>query len=934
MPKSTNDTSLESLRTKMKRLAAGGEISLNNGATDAVTICRRLIKVQMLRMRQSLSSGAGGRIAARQRSSTIDSVLRYLWVEALDSMHGASLPASGIVALGGYGRGELCPHSDVDVMFVHEKCGPQAQKNFSKVVERVLYPLWDLGLKVGHSTRTIEDTIHEANSNLESKTSLIEARLLAGDSGLWEKLKNEFEEHCVKGREEEYFTWRLKDQANRHAAAGGSVFMKEPNIKRGCGGLRDYQNLIWIAYFWKRLTSTEELVRAGVLTRRDRGEMERAYDRLLAIRIALHFVCERAEDVLAFPLQGKVATVLGYDERPPIRRVEALMKDYYKAAGDIFLLANSVANRIAQSPVSRRRGFFDFLSSQKSKPQRELLEDGIILNDQKIELDSNCRLGNDPLKIIRLFVHAQERNATFGDELFRAVRAKSYLFTKRLVRSKPVRETLLSLLAKKGDVGRVMRLMHQTGVLGRVIPEFAPLTCLVQHDFYHLYSVDEHSLVCLEELDALLREGPLPGSQGRYRALMRQLEHPEWLYLATLLHDAGKATGRKHHEEQSALLVSQAAKRLRLPSAGARMVTFLADHHMTMNEVAVRRNIDDPDTVSDFARIVGDEARLTALMLISYADSRATSGEKGYSDWRDSMMWDLYERTLSHMRGTGSDKDHLRADLEVLRQSVLEKLGKNVTSDEVVHHFAMLPDRYLRVASEDDVVFHIGAVRQFMAEQLSLKSNPLKPVLRWRHFPERRFSELLVVTWDREMLFGKIAGSLSLAELDILSADIFTRGDNVVMDIFRVRTERNEAVIDSRDHMTVEENLAAALTDENFDFEARAGKLFSRRLKRLATTEGFSTRITWTEQASKDIWLLEIRTPDRPALLRDIAFALSGSGANIVHARIETDKGAAVDSFYLRLPEKAPHAETIKKINSAIIEVTDGWWSRFMTYKF
>ncbi len=925
--KTTADASLDALRARMRRLAGPNNSTPTSSRQDHVQLCRRLLKVQAFRMRQLLASGNGGRTATRDRAATLDKVLRYLWAEALDTMSGATLPQSALLALGGYGRGELCLYSDVDVLFLHLPCGQQAQKNFNKIVERVLYPLWDLGLKVGHATRTIEDTIKEANSNLETKTALIEARLLAGSETVWNQFQHHYQDGCVKNREEQYFAWRLKDQAARHAASGGSVFMKEPHLKQGCGGLRDYHNLLWIAWFWKRLRTSEDLVRAGVLTRRDRGEMERAYDRILAIRNALHFVCDRAEDVLCLPLQARVATALGYEQRPPIRRVEALMKDYYTAASDIYLLANSVANRIAESPTSKRRGFFDFLAPHKP-PVRLKLEDGLQLSSGRLELDPGTKIGNDPQRILRIFLHAQEHRATLGDELLRAVRSKAYLFNGRVIRSKAVRETLLSLLSRKGDVGRIMRLMHQTGILGRVLPEFAPLTCLVQHEFFHLYSVDEHTLVCLEALDGLLQEGSMSGAQARYRSLMRSVEQPEWIYLALLLHDAGKATGRKHHEEQSALLASQAAKRLRLPSAAARMITFLTDHHLTMNEFAVRRDIDEPATISEFASIVHDEARLSALMLVSYADSRATSGDKGFSDWRDSLIWDLYDNTLAFLRGSGSAEKSHRSDIETLRNAVRQKLDKAVTNDEIDYHFAMLPERYLRVVHEEDLILHINAVRQFMAEQLSAQCNPLRPVLRWRHFPERRFSELVIVTWDRDLLFAKAAGSLSLAELDILSADIFTRADHLAMDIFRVRTERNEAVLDIRDQTTVQDALTASLTSDSFDFDARISKLFSRRLRQLEDTGGFSTRITWRPQTLRGIALVEICTPDRPALLRDLALAFARSGASIVHARIQTEKGAALDSFYLRLPEDATAAEFMPRVNTALIEATDGWWSR------
>ena len=896
--------------------------------TNTLKLCARFLKASDFRLRKAVSNGLGGRAIARERAQALDLVLRYMWAEALEVVAQAELPPCALIALGGFGRRELCPYSDVDIMFLHAPCKGDKQKIINNAVERVLYLLWDLNLKIGHSTRTVPDCIHQANANLQTKTSLMEARLIDGDDALFAEFNRQFLINCVEKREEEYFAWRLKDQAALHKSSGGSVFMKEPNIKTGCGGLRDYHHLTWIAYFWKRLKTTTQLVDAGVLSRRDRGELERAYDFLLKCRHALHLVCERAEDVLALPLQARVATLLGYEQRPPVRRVEALMKDYYLAAQDMYLLANSVAERIAQSPLSRRKGFFDFLSPKHPVAPRQTLEHGVSLCSGKISVENPTRALTDPFLLLRLFQHSQEHNAGFDDELLRAMRAKAYLITGRIAWSRPAREILLGILSRKGRVGRVLRLMHQTGVLGRLVPEFAPLTCLVQHEFFHLYSVDEHTLVCIEQLDSLLRDGPMPGMQSRYRKLLREVEHPAWLYLALLLHDTGKASGRKNHEEHSALLASQAAKRLKLPPAGVRMLTFLIDHHLTMCEIAIRRNIEDPRTLREFAAIVKDPERLSALMLISYADARGTSGERGYSDWRDLMMWELYDKTLAYLEGSPEAAMQSQIDLDNLKKNILQKAPAAWQIEDLDHHFASLPPRYRRSVTEDDVLFHISTVRQFMAEQISTNSNPLKPVLQWRHFPDRRFSELIVVTWDREMLFAKVAGALSMAELDIMSADIYTRTDNLAMDIFRVRTVRDTAVEDQRDQRVVATTLEDALKVTDYDFDTPLKKLFSRRLRSLSATDGFPTRITWQTDDPQGISLVEIQTPDRPALLHDLAMTLARCRANVVHARISTDRGAAVDSFYLQLPDDEPQERTIKKITKALTDSADGWWLR------
>jgi [protein-PII] uridylyltransferase len=435
-------------------------------------------------------------------------------------------------------------------------------------------------------------------------------------------------------------------------------------------------------------------------------------------------------------------------------------------------------------------------------------------------------------------------------------------------------------------------MMHRVDFLGRYIPEFGQLTCLVQHEFLHRYTADEHTLVCIDKLDALT--GTDDSKLVAYREIFEQLEDPLVLYLALLLHDSGKAVGRPH-SEASALFAQRVAARLQLPSEQRKSLILLVDHHLTLSRIAQQRNLDDPATVTEFAHIVKNQKNLNALMLLTLADGQGTSAE-AWSDWKESLVWQLFHDTSRYLADQKAYFEQTRIERESLQRAVAGNLSPD-HAGEIESHFEFMPDHYFRASDVQDIVGHLKLFRSFLAN-VSSREFPLTPAIQWNVVPGQGHSVVAVWTWERERLLAKIAGSFSVVPLNILSADVFPRGDNVVLSVFRVCDTQARPVTNPRDFELVEQTLRRALEDESFDFLPLIEKA-KRQTRRLAPAIEFPTRIAIDSGTHPTYTLVEIQAPDRIGLLYDVLSCLDRENVLIPLSRINTQVGAAVDSLYV-----------------------------------
>src|SRR6184192_1320283 len=870
------------------RLAATGA----RRPTEVLPLYKKFLNVEEHRLRLKHQAGGGGREICARRAELVDILLQYVFgaAEASARGNGAAKVPLALVALGGYGRGELNPFSDIDVMLLHHEEKKGISPHLEEMVQQVLYLLWDSGFKVGHSTRSIKEAVAQANQDMRTKTAMLESRFLAGDADLAREFRRQFRSKCVDGSEREYVELRIQDQVARHKRFGDSVYLQEPNLKSGCGGLRDYQNLLWMTYFREGSLSTNQLVGKDWLSESDQRRIERAYDFLLRLRTDLHYATGRATDVLHINLQEQVARRLNYSPRNGQLRSEALMRHYYEHTRNIFRVTERITEQFVSGYVTNKtRALFSFLPLVGAA--KTPIGDSFFVRNKHLHPARHDLFRKEPEQMMRAFELAQQRSLDLSPELADLLSRSLRHVTRTYQYARGPREIFKLILSQKGRVGRILRTMHRVDFLGRYIPEFGQLTCLVQHEFLHRYTADEHTLVCIDKLDALAETND--PKLVAYRNIFEQLEDPLVLYLALLLHDSGKAVGARPHSEGSALFAQRVAARLQLSPEQRKSLILLVDHHLTLSRTAQQRNLDDPATVMEFGHIVKHQRNLNKLMLLTLADGQGASPE-AWSDWKESLVWELFHETSRYLADQKSYYDQTKIERESLQSAVSENLPPDY-ADEIEAHFEFMPDHYFRATDVPEIVEHLKLFRSFLENVSDSGESPLAAAIKWKIMPEQGHSVVTFCTWERERLLAKVAGSFSVVPLNILSADVFPRGDNVVLSIFRVCDTKARPVTHQRDFELVEQTLRRALEDESFEFLSLIEKA-KRQSRRLAPGIEFPMRIAIDNKTHPTYTLIEIQAPDRIGLLYDVLSCLDRENIFSPRSAFNTLAGTALDT--------------------------------------
>jgi [protein-PII] uridylyltransferase len=912
----------------LQRIEANAEARLTlppgRKPTEELARYRNFLKVESHRLRILHRGGGSGREVCQARAGILDLLLRYILQatrNASPELAEKNLPPIALVAIGGYGRGELNPFSDIDFMFLHNGemvSGGKPKPEMRAIVDGLLYPLWDIGLKVGHATRSIADCIQVANEDMQSKTSLIEARLIAGNSALFQIFQKNLVDKCVTGHAEEYIEMRVKDQAARHAKHGNSATMQEPNIKSGCGGLRDYQNLHWMAFFKYRTRTTKELQERELISVAEGRQLEAAYDFLLRARNELHYHSGRAVDVLSRNVQPAIANNLGYKDPAPSKRIEAFMGDFYSHTRNIYLITRTVEQRLALLPRPKLlpdiRRMLPF-----GKPKEQAI-DGFRFVDGEIRAASPRVFREKPERLMRVFLYAQQRGLALQPDLTQIIRSELALVNNEFLRDEHVRNTFLEILNSRGNVSAVLRAMHEVGLLGKYVPEFGKLTCLVQHEFYHQYTADEHTLVCIQKLDQVWEAKDQPFSH--YEELFRNVERPFVLYLALLLHDAGKAADTGRHSEVGGRLATRVAKRLSLDGATTHALRLLIENHLVMATTSQRRDLEDEAVIRQFAAQVQTPENLRMLTLHTFADSMGTSNQL-WNSFKDTLLLSLYRKGMDLLIGGSTFRTAERRERELLEEEIARTLPKTFGEDELHAHFEHLPARYFQVHSVKEVATDLSMTHRFMNHQLMEEDRALEPVIAWHNEPDRGYTTLKICTWDRLGLFSKITGSLSAAGINILGSQSFTRTDGIAIDTFFVTDAQGGTLVTREERQRFEEILLKVLTLQEVDLPALIAKQRTARpLYQAHDGERILTRIHIDNESSQTRTIIEVETEDRIGLLYTMAQVFAELELDIALAKILTEKGAAVDTFYVTdiLGNKIEDAATLKLIERRLYE--------------
>ena len=878
-------------------------------------------------MLERLHWGTSGLQVCQSRAAMVDVVIENLFLAALDlyaTQHGALPCKMAILATGGYGRRELNPHSDIDIMFLYpEKAGGPAFEKFQELIaEEVLYPLWDLGFKVGHASRNAKEVIEECRKEVQSKNAVLESRLICGSAPLYKSMLSRFSDFLKKENSKVYIQQRLQEEKDRHAKFGNTIYIQEPDIKNGVGGLRDYQNILWMAHIKYGYRSFGELVKAKLLREDERIEMAEAYDFLLKARNELHLRNRRPTDKLDLEQQPAIAKNLNYTQKDIFQRVEAFMKDYYTAARTIYRTSEMLKERMALGNTGERGGRITFREALRSRQHLPIKKvEGFQLHENALSIDSSKVFEEDPIRLIRVFRLAQQFGAKIDADLRYLISRSNLLIDHSVINSPSAAKSFCAILRSPGEVYEVLTEMHELGVLGRYLPEFGALTCMVQHEYYHRYTADAHVLRTIRHLDRVFSKHD--SEYGRYEKEIRKNDDPLLLYLILLLHDIGKAEGVKDHDANGARLAQPVLDRFGVTGEEREQILFIIRSHLEMARFWQRFDLDDPQTAESFAQLTEDPEKLRFLYVHTYCDARGTAPTL-WNSYKDTMHRTLYTRTIEQFQDNETLQQKRKDRIHMLNQELVEQNIEGISHDEIEAHFSLLPERYFINTDQAEVELHLRMVNQLLMQIQSADSmGSLAPIVDWHDDIDLSMTVVNVVTWDRAGLFYKLAGALTLAGVNIISTKAISRKDHITIDTFYIMDPGGGVVTSANAQEIFEARLTEALLEEKELMEEiserEAKVLASEKKKKDLLPAPFPPSVDVYHELSLKQTIIEVQANDRIGLLYQISRLITKKGFDISFARIATERGVAMDTFYIKSENSKEDTNT-----SALLELREG----------
>ncbi|MET0402642.1 MAG: [protein-PII] uridylyltransferase [Cystobacter sp.] len=832
------------------------------GPADRLARAREYQREALVRVEAFHRGGASGLSTSRLFAAATDALVRGLFTELCAELQAP--PGLALVSLGSYGRRELSPHSDLDLLLLRP---PAVAEAAAAPLARALPTLlWDLKRAVGWSARSPEECLRAAEGDQTIRTALLDARLVSGDAATFALFTGHVLPRLLTHRADAYIQEKAQELRARREKFGDSVFLLEPNLKQGEGGLRDLETALWIARVRFQTRGLTGLREQALLPEPEVARLKAARDFLLRIRHQLHFLRGRKEDRLTFDLQEEVARFFGYGPGP-VLPVEAFMRDDYLAANAIRQAADALIARCEELSAERR---LSLLPARRIGPFRVV--------HGKLTVSDPALFTRQPAAMLDFVRTAEEH----GLPLYSGARGQvaGALAALEAARATPaVVAAFKALFARPGTRGELLFELHDMGLLGAVVPEFGRVTAHHQHDLYHVYTVDVHTLFALRRLYTL-RAGDLVEQEPELSREMRELTEVLPLYLGMLLHDAGKGLGGDH-SEKGRVLMEALGERLGLTGRQREVAGFLVKEHLAMSHTAQRRDLSDPALIADFARKVGDVEKLTCLYLLTWADISSV-GPRMWTAWKGQLLRELYDKTRAHLVGRSAPTGG-----PLVRERFLTRWTRAFGGPRARELEGSLPERYFLGTEPARATLH-GRLLARAAR------HPLAAAL--RHHPDAGSSELTLAARDRPGLLALLAGVLAAHRIDILSARIVSTSDGLALDVFDVRPPQGQRLERSR-WRQARADLVRVLTDETALGDVlrrrRPGSLPPRHLPPV------TPRVTVDNRASRDFTVVDVLARDRVGLLHAIASALTRAGASIALAKVSTEAHRAMDSFYV-----------------------------------
>ncbi|MEO1025845.1 MAG: [protein-PII] uridylyltransferase [Pseudomonadota bacterium] len=841
------------------------------------------------------------RPAMRAYCYLTDEIVKTVFRIATEVLHRNPNPTEGerisVVAVGGYGRGEMAPFSDVDLLFlVPWKVTPWAES----LIESMLYIFWDLHLKIGHASRNLKECLRLGRDDYTIRTALLEQRFLVGDAALAEELENKLKTDLFRDTGADFIEAKLQERNQRHKRQGGQRYMVEPNVKEGKGGLRDLQTLFWIGKYVNGVDDAAALVALGVFREEEYNRFLAAETFLMAVRCHLHLIANRASDQLTFDSQVETAARMGYIDKAGRRAVEHFMQDYFRHATVVGELTRIFLTALEAQHVKKAPSLVTFFKRRRS------VKDGYKVRQNRLDIARPKTFFDDPLNILRIFEEALRTGYLIHPDAMRQVTAHLGLIDDTMRKSPEATAIFIDLLLKHGNPERALRRMNELGVLAAFLPEFAPVVAMMQFNMYHHYTVDEHTIQCISTLAQIEREElveELPIASSVLKAGVNR----RVLYIALLLHDIGK--GRpEDHSIVGAHIARKVAPRLGLKKAEAETVEWLVRYHLLMSDMAQKRDLSEPRTIRDFAKAVKTKERLDLLTVLTVCDIRGV-GPGTWNNWKAELLRALYRST----------RTALELGLEAVNRETAEKEAKSALraalKDWSAKELRLETSRHYGpywqgLPTSSHVVF-AKLLQDLSDDQIGLDLKPDE---------DRDATRICFAIADHPGIFARLTGALALVGANVVDARTYTSSDGYATAVFWVQDGEGRPYEASR-LPRLKTMIARTLAGE---IQPRKSLADKDKLKKRERAFNVPTSISFDNDGSDVYTIIEVDTRDRPGLLYDLARALSEANVNVASAVIATYGEQVVDTFYvkdmfgLKFHSKSKQAALEKRLRAAI----------------
>ena len=857
-------------------------------------------------IRKLHSGGATGTEITHLICRMMDELINKLFHSILDDFDasGSSMERITLVAAGGYGRGQLNPRSDIDIMFLYDEGAPVS--SVEDIAQKLLYFLWDMRLDVGYSVRTVKDCVEMAQTNDTIKTALMDSRYLGGGTSLFEALQHAVFKQIMPHFSDRFIKNKVADMKSRRKKYGSTVYLLEPNLKEGEGGLRDLQTALWIARIKYKFSNPRELVIKGIISEQELDSYYSALDYLWKIRNELHYFSGRKNDQLTFDAQVHLAKFLEYKHHGKTLAVEDFMRDYYRRAVKVEYLVSTIVSRCVASGEGAMKIMGYFI--------RRPVGDGcFVLKGQLIVPDERV-VEKSPVTLMRIFELAQKHAVELSVPLMGLIRKNLRLVNDKFRRNREVCASFLNILRSRRDVCKTLRLMHHMEFLNHFIPEMESIYCKVQHDVYHIYTVDVHTLVAIEETEKILN-GELRDELGLPCKIADQIAKPELLYLSVLLHDIGKGSGGGH-AEKGAAMVPAIARRMGLSKESSERLEFLIRNHLFFAHIAQRRDLSDEKMICQFAEHMESSENLKMLYLLTVADIRAV-GPDVWNAWKSSLFQELYEKTFDVLE-RGEFRFEARSEqVKAVSRKIVDMLENEYTRSSIFAELKSMPVNLLLLSNSETIAGHVRLL-------LDLGQSPA--LIRLEHHQESGYSEFTLCARDMPGLFARLTGVMAAHGVNILGARINTTSKGKVLDILQVNFPMGAIITDEARWDKVKTDMEKAIRGE-LDVALMVEKRQRPVSYGVRQVPCFPIRVEFDNDVSETYTVIDVYAHDKVGLLYLITSTLTGLGLYIGVSKISTRVDQVADVFYVHniLGYKITDESELENVREQLRTAIDEW---------